>query len=217
MPCVDAQVNAAAKSVHAQVMDPEGKLLREDGDLQLRRSFSDNMQLLMQQAQSRPVEDAIDLGCATGDYNVSNCLQSPVSGHSPQGIYRRLCRMGTCVKMSDIQHALCSEQVSPPWSCSMPSQTPGSQPWTCLLTSSRLPDTCRSRENRAPPHRLRTSGDASSTATRKLPVNILPYGRMCCFRCHLLSLGCCRQDVAALAAFGSICVSGLWLLVPEYC
>lgn len=60
------QVDAAAKSVHAQVMDPEGKVLREDGDLQLRRSYSVNMQRLMQQAEARPVQDVVDMGCATG-------------------------------------------------------------------------------------------------------------------------------------------------------
>ena len=60
------QVDAAAKSVHAQVMDPEGKVLREDGDLQLRRSYSANMQRLMQQAGARPVQDVVDMGCATG-------------------------------------------------------------------------------------------------------------------------------------------------------
>lgn len=64
------QVDAAAKSVHAQVMDPEGKVLRKDGDLQLRRSYSNNMQRLMQEAGSRPVQDAVDLGCATGDQSL---------------------------------------------------------------------------------------------------------------------------------------------------
>jgi len=63
------QVDAAAKSVHAQVMDPEGKVLRKDGDLQ-RRSYSNNMQRLMQEAGSRPVQDAVDLGCATGDQSL---------------------------------------------------------------------------------------------------------------------------------------------------
>lgn len=68
-------MNAAAKSVHAQVMDPEGKVLREDGDLQLRRSFSDSMQRLMREAGSRPVQDAVDLGCATGDQGLQQvCL-----------------------------------------------------------------------------------------------------------------------------------------------
>ncbi len=60
------QVDAAAKSVHAQVMDPEGKVLREDGDLQLRRSYSKHMQHLMQQTGARPVRQIVDLGCATG-------------------------------------------------------------------------------------------------------------------------------------------------------
>ena len=64
--CAGMQVDAAAKSVHAQVMDPEGKVLREDGDLQLRRSYSANMQRLMQQAGARPVQDVVDMGCATG-------------------------------------------------------------------------------------------------------------------------------------------------------
>ena len=75
------QVDAAAKSVHAQVMDPEGKVLREDGDLQLRRSYSANMQRLMQQAGARPVQDVVDMGCATGEalqqyFMVSLCLLS---------------------------------------------------------------------------------------------------------------------------------------------
>ena len=52
--------------MHAQVMDPEGKVLREDGDLQLRRRYSANMQRLMQQAGARPVQDVVDMGCATG-------------------------------------------------------------------------------------------------------------------------------------------------------
>ena len=68
------QVNAAAKSVHAQVMDPEGKVLREDGDLQLRRSYSDNMWRLMQEAGSQPVQDVVDLGCATGDRGLWHSL-----------------------------------------------------------------------------------------------------------------------------------------------
>ena len=59
-------MDAAAKSVHAQVMDPEGKVLKEDGDMQLRRSYSANMQRLMQQAGARPVRDVLDMGCATG-------------------------------------------------------------------------------------------------------------------------------------------------------
>lgn len=61
------QVNAAAKSVHAPVMDPTGKALRTDGDEQLRRSYSEHMARHMQHAGCRPVRQAVDLGCATGD------------------------------------------------------------------------------------------------------------------------------------------------------
>lgn len=61
------QVNAAAKSVHAPVMDPEGKVLDPEGDAQLRGSYTANMLRLMERAGSlRPVHHAIDLGCATG-------------------------------------------------------------------------------------------------------------------------------------------------------
>ncbi|CAL8463717.1 g3251 [Coccomyxa elongata] len=61
------QVNAAAKSVHAPVMDPEGKVLDPEGDAQLRGSYTANMLRLMERAGcSRPVQHAIDLGCATG-------------------------------------------------------------------------------------------------------------------------------------------------------
>ncbi|KAK9917244.1 hypothetical protein WJX75_002270 [Coccomyxa subellipsoidea] len=61
------QVNAAAKSVHAPVMDPEGKLLDPEGDSQLRGSYTRNMLKLMERAgATRPVRDAVDLGCATG-------------------------------------------------------------------------------------------------------------------------------------------------------
>lgn len=61
------QVNAAAKSVHAPVMDPEGKLLDPEGDSQLRRSYTCNVLKLMERAgATRPVRDAVDLGCATG-------------------------------------------------------------------------------------------------------------------------------------------------------
>lgn len=74
-------MDAAAKSVHAQVMDPEGKVLRKDGDLQLRRSYSNNMQRLMQQASSRPVQQIVDLGCATGKAALSSLEQ-----HCPAAI-----------------------------------------------------------------------------------------------------------------------------------
>lgn len=61
------QVNAAAKSVHAPVMDPEGKVLDPEGDAQLRSSYTANMLRLMDRAGcSRPVQHAVDLGCATG-------------------------------------------------------------------------------------------------------------------------------------------------------
>jgi hypothetical protein len=64
---VCVQVNAAAKSVHAPVMDPEGKLLDPEGDSQLRGSYTRNMLKLMERAgATRPVRDAVDLGCATG-------------------------------------------------------------------------------------------------------------------------------------------------------
>ena len=76
-------MDAAAKSVHAQVMDPEGKVLRQDGDLQLRRSYSSNMRRLMREAGSRPVQDAVDLGCATGD----RCLRQLC----PQGKQEHAC------------------------------------------------------------------------------------------------------------------------------
>ncbi len=61
------QVNAAAKSVHAPVMDPTGKALRPDGDEQLRGSYSAHMTRHMQRAGCRPVRQAVDLGCATGE------------------------------------------------------------------------------------------------------------------------------------------------------
>lgn len=62
----ERQVNAAAKAVHAPVMDPSGKVMDPEGDAQLRGSYSANMLRLMERAGSRPVRDIIDLGCATG-------------------------------------------------------------------------------------------------------------------------------------------------------
>ena len=62
-----AQVNAAAKAVHAPVMDPTGRALDPAGDVQLRGSYSAHMADLMRRAGARPVRDIVDLGCATGD------------------------------------------------------------------------------------------------------------------------------------------------------
>lgn len=79
------QVNAAAKSVHAPVMDPEGKLLDPEGDSQLRRSYTCNVLKLMERAgATRPVRDAVDLGCATG---AGSC---PLSVSSIFNIYSQL-------------------------------------------------------------------------------------------------------------------------------
>ena len=47
-------------------MDPAGRALSPDGDAQLRGSYSAHMAALTQRAGSRPVRQALDLGCATG-------------------------------------------------------------------------------------------------------------------------------------------------------
>lgn len=51
-------------------MDPEGKVMDPEGDVQLRGSYTANMLRLMERAGcSRPVQDAVDLGCATGKHS----------------------------------------------------------------------------------------------------------------------------------------------------
>jgi hypothetical protein len=75
------QVEAAAKSVHAPVMDPEGKLLDPDGDAQLRGSYSANMVRLMKRAASRPVQDIVDLGCATGAVPSHHITSHHITSH----------------------------------------------------------------------------------------------------------------------------------------
>ena len=60
------EVTAAAKSVHAAVMDPEGKRLDPGGDAALRDTYSACMQQLLGALGVRPVADILDVGAATG-------------------------------------------------------------------------------------------------------------------------------------------------------
>lgn len=66
--CMEAalEVNMAAKSVHATVMDPEGKALDPDGDERLRSSYSRCMISLLGELGAREVQDILDIGAATG-------------------------------------------------------------------------------------------------------------------------------------------------------
>ncbi|KAK9830049.1 hypothetical protein WJX72_009428 [[Myrmecia] bisecta] len=73
------------RSVHAPVMDPEGKEMRADGDEQLRSSYTQRMQELMAQAgRCRPMADILDIGCATGLSSLE--LQRGFPGARIQGI-----------------------------------------------------------------------------------------------------------------------------------
>lgn len=62
------EVTQAAKSVHALVMDPEGKHLDSEGDVKMRRSFNMRTRENMLDLDCNPdtVKDVVDLGCATG-------------------------------------------------------------------------------------------------------------------------------------------------------
>lgn len=60
------EVTVAAKSVHATVMDPEGKTLDPEGDARLRGSYSSKMKTLLAEGGARPVRDVLDVGAATG-------------------------------------------------------------------------------------------------------------------------------------------------------
>ena len=62
------EVNLAATSVHAAVMDPEGKLMERDGDSKLRRSFSTQLIAAMDELRvdHRSIKKVLDLAAATG-------------------------------------------------------------------------------------------------------------------------------------------------------
>jgi ubiquinone/menaquinone biosynthesis C-methylase UbiE len=60
------EVTVAAKSVHANVMDPEGKILDPEGDANLRAGYSRCTKTLLEQLDARRVKDVLDIGCATG-------------------------------------------------------------------------------------------------------------------------------------------------------
>ncbi|KAL4538267.1 hypothetical protein Ndes2526B_g03414 [Nannochloris sp. 'desiccata'] len=60
------EVTVAAKSVHATVMDPEGKVLDPEGDEKLRSSYNRCMLQLLEEQDARPVKDILDIGAATG-------------------------------------------------------------------------------------------------------------------------------------------------------
>ena len=63
------EVTVAATSVHATVMDPEGKRLDPEGDTKLRSSYSACMKQLLHDmgaATTAPIRDILDIGAATG-------------------------------------------------------------------------------------------------------------------------------------------------------
>ena len=60
------EVEAAAKSVHANVFSATGKELDPEGDARLRGSYSTCMTQLLGEMGARPVHDIVDIGCATG-------------------------------------------------------------------------------------------------------------------------------------------------------
>lgn len=68
--CWDAALEStlAAVSVHAPVMDPQGKKMERNGDEQLRGNYGLRMNEILKEmeGQVRPVESVVDLGCAAG-------------------------------------------------------------------------------------------------------------------------------------------------------
>lgn len=66
--CLEAalEVTAAAKSVHASVMDVEGKRLSPNGDEALRSAYGECQKQLLQQMGIENPQKILDIGCATG-------------------------------------------------------------------------------------------------------------------------------------------------------
>eukprot|EP00884_Botryococcus_braunii_P000693 jgi/Botrbrau1/10624/Bobra.154_1s0014.2 len=60
------EVSAAARAVHATVMDPQGRALDPEGDALLRAGFTTQLRSLLGQAACSKVREVVDLGCATG-------------------------------------------------------------------------------------------------------------------------------------------------------
>jgi ubiquinone/menaquinone biosynthesis C-methylase UbiE len=60
------EVDLAAMSVHASVMDPTGKTLDPEGDNKLRGSYSRCQKELLRKLGARKIEKILDVGAATG-------------------------------------------------------------------------------------------------------------------------------------------------------
>ena len=60
------EFESASRAVHSVVLDPDGKHEDPGGDDKFREAFWASARQIMSAGGARPVEDALDLGCATG-------------------------------------------------------------------------------------------------------------------------------------------------------